>query len=267
MTHVVRLTWVYLKFRWKEQTTHRASFILLAVCQFLSYAAEFALMWVMVTAFGSIGGWAGPEVMVLYGMNLAAYALSGFFFFGLFHDVTQDIHTGALDDAMVKPMHPMLFIACRIFQWGYVSHLTLGLICVIAGVAMLGLSLSVWQVLFLIVSLLAGGMIYGCLFLVSSGVCFFSTKVEYFTQLLFYGRDVAYYPLSIFPKLYQVLMTFFLPYAFINFFPAQVLLGKQDLMGLPGAALWLSPLIGVVALAIGVWFFNFGLRHYKSTGN
>ena len=161
----------------------------------------------------------------------------------------------------------MLFIACRIFQWGYVSHLTLGLICVIAGVAMLGLSLSVWQVLFLIVSLLAGGMIYGCLFLVSSGVCFFSTKVEYFTQLLFYGRDVAYYPLSIFPKLYQVLMTFFLPYAFINFFPAQVLLGKQDLMGLPGAALWLSPLIGVVALAVGVWFFNFGLRHYKSTGN
>ena len=85
----------------------------------------------------------------------------------------------------------------------------------------------------------------------------------------FYYESIPFirYPITIFPLFMQVILTYILPYAFINFFPAQYFLGKTDFSIFSPMFQYLTPLVGVVAFSISIWFWNWGLKKYQSTGS
>jgi ABC-2 type transport system permease protein len=74
------------------------------------------------------------------------------------------------------------------------------------------------------------------------------------------------YPLSIYPRLVQLLVVFILPFAFVNYLPALILLGKT---GRVFAPFWgaLSPLVGAIFFALCFRFWMLGLDRYKSAGS
>ena len=80
-------------------------------------------------------------------------------------------------------------------------------------------------------------------------------------------RKFAGYPISIFPKVIQFLMTYIVPFAFVNYFPASYLLGKDISNKYNNAYLWAVPFIGMVLYALVYLFWRYSLRHYKSSGN
>lgn len=57
-----------------------------------------------------------------------------------------------------------------------------------------------------------------------------------------------------------------IPFAFINYFPAQFLLNKSD-MAFPAVFLYLTPAIGIVLYLLSYLFWRFSMKFYKSTGN
>ena len=80
-----------------------------------------------------------------------------------------------------------------------------------------------------------------------------------------YGlKNYTDYPITIYGKGVQGILSFVIPYALTGYYPVAALLGKE----VPFPALsHISPLIAVIA-AIGAWFFwNYGLRHYGSAGS
>jgi ABC-2 type transport system permease protein len=58
-----------------------------------------------------------------------------------------------------------------------------------------------------------------------------------------------------------------LPYAFINFYPAQFILGKEDYLGFPPVLVYLTPAVGIILFVVAYQFWRVGLNHYKSTGS
>lgn len=79
MGRYLRLALVYIKYNIKWQVAYKASFIMNFISQFISYAVNFGLMWIMVNSFGNMNGWNKYEVMLLYAMSLASYAIGGAF--------------------------------------------------------------------------------------------------------------------------------------------------------------------------------------------
>lgn len=75
------------------------------------------------------------------------------------------------------------------------------------------------------------------------------------------------YPITIFNKAIQVVLTLILPYAFINFFPAQFLLGKNDFSIFSPIFQFLSPVVAAVLFFLAYKFWNFSINHYESTGS
>ena len=71
------------------------------------------------------------------------------------------------------------------------------------------------------------------------------------------------YPLPIFPRWMQRVLTFVVPFAFTAFFPATFFLGRDEWLT------WalLQPLVGLLVLAGGVAIWRRGLRHYRSPGS
>lgn len=97
--------------------------------------------------------------------------------------------------------------------------------------------------------------------------------VIYFTLLKFDSlngwnmRKFAGYPVSLFQKPIQILMIYIVPFAFVNYFPSQYLLRKEDMQLYPEVFLYLTPIIGI-GMYIGAYFFwRYSIRFYKSSGN
>lgn len=80
-------------------------------------------------------------------------------------------------------------------------------------------------------------------------------------------RKFAVYPISIFPKLIQYIMIYVIPFAFVNYFPAQYLLRKEDMAAYPEIFMYISPIVGVCLYLLAYLFWRYSLRHYVSSGN
>jgi ABC-2 type transport system permease protein len=81
-------------------------------------------------------------------------------------------------------------------------------------------------------------------------------------------QDFTRYPISIYTRGVRIVLTFVLPFAFMNYFPATFFLQKAD-TGLhfnPAIGL-LTPAIGLAWLAVAYAFWLVGLRHYQGTGS
>ena len=76
------------------------------------------------------------------------------------------------------------------------------------------------------------------------------------------GREYGKYPLDIYGKGIMRFSMYVIPYAFIQYYPLQYLLGRSD-----NALLALCPLgvCGFLAAAYGVW--RIGVRRYTSSGS
>jgi ABC-2 type transport system permease protein len=85
---------------------------------------------------------------------------------------------------------------------------------------------------------------------------------------LFYrnGRKVATYPISIFKSFIQYFIIFIVPFAFVNYFPAEFLMNKIDNV-YPNFVYYLAPFVGVAMYTLAYIFWRIGLKHYKSSGN
>lgn len=78
-------------------------------------------------------------------------------------------------------------------------------------------------------------------------------------------RNFINYPISIYAKSVQFALTFLIPYAFVNYFPSTVLLGKEASFGIPALAFG-TPVLGIVLFLLSIHVFYFGVRRYESTG-
>jgi ABC-2 type transport system permease protein len=117
-------------------------------------------------------------------------------------------------------------------------------------------------VLYLIVAVLSGGAIFIALNLITATSAFWIVESIPVTQIVFNTHQFAKYPLSIYHRNIGLLLTWVIPYGFASFYPASYLLGRDV-----GALAWLGPAVAAGLLFLGYRVWQFGLRHYASTGS
>ncbi|RAZ44071.1 ABC transporter permease, partial [Klebsiella oxytoca] len=67
-------------------------------------------------------------------------------------------------------------------------------------------------------------------------------------------RKFAGYPISIFNNAIQIFLIIFVPFAFVNYFPAQFLIKNEDMGAYPSVFLYLSPVVGGIMLLVSYLF-------------
>lgn len=263
--HYFRLYLQFIKIRLTSIVAYRGSFFAGVVAQMLSYGAGFFTTWLLVNAFHELNGWTPYEVLLLYGMNLFSYALAAFFFFDLATGIEDLVICGRLDGVLTKPVNPFLYLICNGFNVAYFSHISLALITIIISFRGLGIRLSLIMQGMLALSILGAAMIHAAALIITSVPAVWMLRVR-FSEILYWGmRDFINYPLSIYNKVVQVILTFILPYAFISFYPAQLFLGKEDHLfhsSFPYATLPVG--LGLLFLAYRFW--RYGINRYQGTG-
>lgn len=265
MLRYLRLASLYIKYSIKSIASYRSAFILGAVAQIAAYAVDFALMWIMVSAFGSMHGWTKYEVILLYSMSLASYALAGFFFYNI-RSLSREIRNGQFDDKLVKPVSLLPYLICTNFNRGYIAHLALAITLAAICFGNLAIALTAAKLAFFVVAIVTGALIYSALFLITMVPSFFFIQSDSLGGFIFAFREMSYYPLSIFPGVLQIFLSIIVPYGMMNFFPVQAVLGKNDFLFFGSSIAYIAPFFALALFGASVWFFYFGARHYKSSG-
>lgn len=268
MRKYLKLYWKFITVTIRKQTMYRSTYIAGIIGQWLGYGTTFATLYIMVKSFKTLNGWNASEVMLLYGFSVLAYAIGAAFFYNPCIELADKIKSGEFDQSLIKPIHPFIHEMFQGFNAGYLSHLTISLVVIGISISKLGVSLSVTNVLNIFIMLFGAVLIQASVLIVLAATSFFTINENPLIDfLLFDMKRFIDYPITIFPRIIQILLTFILPYAFINFYPAVAILGKEMPSGYPRVLSYASPVIGILVFTLSIHLWNFGLKQYKSSGS
>ena len=110
-----------------------------------------------------------------------------------------------------------------------------------------------------------GVLIFTGIYILQATMCFWTVQgLEVANIFTDGGREMAQYPLNIYQKWVARFFTYVIPFGTVNYLPLMYLLGKNN-----GNDLFymLLPALGSLFILPCLLFWQFGVRHYKSTGS
>ncbi|XID90682.1 ABC transporter permease [Paenibacillaceae bacterium WGS1546] len=265
---LVALFGQFSKLSLKTLLEYKFDRMLLAVAIFCREIVAVIVLYLILARFLHIQGWDLNEMLFLYSFLFLSYSLFVFLFSGI-RDFDHMIYSGELDRYLTRPVGVLFqIIASRVDYPATIGHGTVGLILFLNTSTSVGIEWNLANVVYYIVALLAGCVIQTAIFMLSACFSFWAIKTENLRNLIFFNaRRVAGYPISFYPAVIQKALMFVIPFAFVNYFPAQYFLNKEGAHGYWEGYAYLAPIVAIVLYLIVYRLWRFGMKHYSSIGN
>lgn len=265
-----RLFGLYLAFakvNFLTQMEYRGQYAIRMLAKIISWSTGFVAILILLNKFKRIGDWTTYEVLFLYALDVLSYSLAGTFFMGPFGKLPRLIRQGTFDEVLTKPVNPFFYVICTHVSAGYTSNYVIGIAILCICFVKLGIRLTAVKLFWLILVILGAVLIQSAGFILTAVPAFWIVKSDGLREL-FYTNLTGFlqYPLGIYDKWVKVLLTFILPYAFINYYPCQYFLGKDENLFFPWFQ-YLTPAVGLAVFGIAYFVWKKGLNAYQSTGS
>ena len=259
---------VYAKHIMKAWFQYKVDAVLRSLAVFLREATGIFVIYFTLLKFDNLNGWNIYEMLFLVSLLFVTYGILILFFTGL-RDFGHTVRTGNFDRFILRP-RGLLFqlIFCNADWFAAIGHGGLGIVLFVISAGKVGINWDVITVVYYLLAIIGGVLIQGAVFLFLATLNIYLLETRSIKELFYFNaREFAGYPISIFSKGIQAIMIYVVPFAFVNFFPAQYLLRKPDMMQYPEIFMYLTPIIGVVMYMLAYGFWRFSVKYYKSSGN
>ena len=267
MLDTLKLYSRYIGISIRAQMQYRASFLMATVGQLVITFVEFLGIWALFDRFGSIDEWTLPEVAMFYGIVHISFALAESIARG-FDIFPGMVKSGDFDRILLRPRSTVFQIIATELQLMRIGRLLQGLAVLIWAGMNLDIDWNVAKVILTIGSVFGGVAVFSGFFVLQATLSFWTIDtLEIMNTITYGGVEAAQFPLSIYRTWFRNFLTFIVPLALINYFPALAILERPDPFGTPVFIMWIAPLLGFVFFFITLQFWKFGERHYTSTGS
>lgn len=218
----------------------------------------------MFSRFGNIGAWSVERILLIYALAVTSFGLAESFCRGFDYFPWFMIRSGNFDRVLLRPRSLFIQIAGSYFHIHRLSR-------VVGGMA--AIAWSLWRqriapdpedIIMLVLALAGGFLTYSGVFVLTSGLAFFTVKgLDWIYILTNASYQVTRCPVQHMPRILYNIFTFFMPMLVISYYPASAVCGW-------GESYWkgfLALPAGAAFLAFSMLVWRFGVRHYKSTGS
>ena len=217
--------------------------------------------------FDGIAGWSRDEVLFMFTTSWLTYSLSCFLFWKPMKQMGELVRTGKFDLYLTRPINPLLYLVLQQFEYTFLPRLGFAAFFWIYSMRQLNISWTAASLLFYALNMASAFVIFSAITIFTGTISFWAIKSEEIVSLLTnnnYGlKNYTDYPLGIYSKGMQTLLTFVVPYAFTGFYPVALLLQKDA----PFPTLrFAAPLVALIAGTASCAFWKNGLKHYGSAG-
>jgi ABC-2 type transport system permease protein len=261
--HALRIFFRLQLLQLRTQLEYEADFMLGILGMLLSSGANFTFVWVLFSQVPMLGGWTLWEAVLLYALLLIPRGLADLLCDGVWQ-TSLYVQRGSFDRVFLRPLPLVL----QVFSWSSKLH-GLGN-CALGG----WLLLSASQHLHLEWTLFRGALLAFVLInslLIIASVTLAANCSTFWTEgqsngfavVLGILADAVQAPVTIYGRGIKYLLTWVLPFAFVSYYPACILLRKPIE---PSWMAWLVPLSGLATAACASLVWRAGVARYESTG-
>ena len=258
----------YSKLNLKTMLEYKFDRTFITIAIFCREMITVAVMFLMLIRFLHIRGWWMEELLFLYSFLFLSYSLFVFLFSGI-RDFVDLVYSGAFDRFLIRPRGLMFqIIAARIDFPATIGHGVVGILLFLFTVSTVQIEWTLTNSIYYLVALISGAVIQASIFMLSSTFSFWMIRSTNLRNLIFFNsRRVAGYPISFYPAIIQKFMIFVIPFAFVNYFPAQFFLQKDDIQQFWSGYMYLPPVVAILMFYLVFQFWKYGVKSYSSSGN
>src|SRR4030095_767738 len=268
MRNAISLYFRLLALSVRAQMQYRVSFALMSMAQFVVTGVEMVGVWALFARFGSLIPWTLPQVALFYGVVNVGFAFTDAFARGFDLFGAQFVKTGNFDRLLLRPRSTVLQLAGHEFPLMRVGRLLQGVLVLGWAILHVHIDWNVGKVVLLVVTLCAGFVLFYGIVICQAVLSFWTTEsLEIMNTLTYGGVETAQYPIAIYQKYFRQFFTFVVPLACVTYFPVVAILGIPDPLGSPLVVQMLAPLAGFWFFVVDLLLWQFGVRHYTSTGS
>ena len=222
----------------------------------------------LVSRFGSIAGWSGPEVAMLIGVARTGEALALIVGRGVDPNTFGDtVRLGRFDQILTRPVSPLLWLLTSHVELRFVFRAAAGAGVVVWSAQRLGV-LSPGTAVVLAAAAVASALFVLSTLIIGAAVTFRTVEGSDFAVLLSNGgMGLAAFPLEVYSSALRLIFTFLVPVGLCVYVPVLTVLDRDGpgVLG-PGLLPVLPVVLGAFAgLSLLTW--RQGIRHYESTGS
>jgi ABC-2 type transport system permease protein len=251
----------------RAQLAYRLSFVLLTISAGLATFMDFLVVAAIFTHLPRLAGWSLPEVGLLYGIAGVAFGITDLCI-GTLDSLPQLIREGTFDVVLVRPIGTLYQVLAREFGMRRAGKVVQSGAVLAYSMAHVDVTWAPPKVAMLAAALVTAPLIFGSVWVIVITHVFWTIDTgEVANSFTYGGSFIASYPINLFAGWLRDLLAFVIPMAFVSYYPALLILGRPDPIGLPPFTPLLTPAVaaGLVVLAWVVW--RTGVRHYRGTGS
>ncbi|WP_028544599.1 ABC transporter permease [Paenibacillus taiwanensis] len=252
----------YLKNYAKTRLTYRADFWIEVLSDLLFQATNLIFIFVVFMHTPTLAGWTRDEMVFVYGYFMIPYGLF-ICFFNLWGFSERYIVKGEMDRILTRPAYNLFQILLENVDPPAVIGSFIGTVMMGICWVRLGLPFGLLEVGVLLVMIVGSVMIYFGIYIALTSISFYSDAPTGILPLVYNIQSYGRYPMTIYNRFIQVLLTWILPFAFVGIIPASYFITGK---GMKQLALY-TPLVGIVAFAIGLTLWNIGIKKYRGAGS
>lgn len=267
MADSLRAFWVIAGAWVRVSWSYRLSFLTLTVSGLLLTGLDFAAIVIIFGNLDAFGGFTLAQIAVLYGISGLALGATDLLL-GNVERFGQRIRDGSFDLMLVRPVRPIVQVAADRFQLRRIGRICQSSLVLGWALTAADIDWSVPRLAVLILALGCGVLIFSSIMVLGGAFQVYANDAAEVTNAFTYGGNtVTQYPLSIYPPELVKALTFVLPLAFVNWYPALFVLGIDDPFGLPGWLRFASP-VAAAGCAAAAWLgWRTAISRYRSTGS
>jgi ABC-2 type transport system permease protein len=263
----LRVTWELEKAAFRGQLAYRLNFVVLTLMGVVYQGSGFAVIYVLLHQFHTIGGWTFRDLAFLYSLRLLAHA-AWLVPFNQIDWLDITIREGKFDRYLVRPLNPLLQMMTNKFSMNVIGDVVTASVVFAFAASIAHVDFSALHVLYLVLAVIGGGLAEGAFILAISSLGFRFLQ----TWAAVYLVDNIYllfgsYPMRIFGATTTWILTWIMPVAFVAYIPSAVLLGRTGGLHVAPAVAYGAPIVGVLFFLAAYRIWSLQVRHYQSSGS
>lgn len=201
--------------------------------------------------------WSNSEVMILYGYVLIISSISRFISGDLKSLGRKYIREGLLDSMLIRPSHTLLQLIIGDID---IKHLGSMLMGIFITVYYIGNHItSYFALLMLVINIVFGVLVHFSISVMITSTDFWTKSIINPLYSIEELSQLTFFPLSIYPKVFKIILFYVLPYAFSGYVQVSLFLGKIN------PAFYVVQIVASAALfVLALFVWQLGIEKYES---
>ena len=257
-----RLLALFLKSNLLMELEYRANFVAQATLGVVWAGIAFISVAVFFTQTEALGGWTYEQALIIVALSTIIEGAIQLILQPNVARIVQMVREGTMDFVLTKPVNSQFLATLRYARYSGLADIAAGVGIMLFALGRAGYAPGAAAIAQFALMFAAALVIVYSIWLLMATLSFWFVKIDNLTELFRALFDTARFPVSTFPGLVRILLTFVLPIAFMTTFPAQAVLGRLD-----AAMTIVAVMLAGLLFAFSAWFWRRAVLSYSSASS